>query len=234
MGRLDDRAPWKRETLSNWLTHVHGDSLERIRPDPCRDHLRARAMDEKGEVTRLLAAICNGERGAWDELFPLVYERLRAIAHRQLRGEREGHTLATTDLVHEAYLSLVGSEGVGWTDRAHFLAIAARAMRRILISYARARASQKRGGRRDLVSLDVDVLPAAMPDEQMLDLDEALRRLEERNERYGRVVECRFFAGMSVEETATALGISPATVKRDWMVARAWLHRELSDAPKAT
>lgn len=231
---MGDLAPWKREILPNWLTRIHGDSLERIRPDLRRDHLGVRAMHDKGEVTRLLAAISSGERGAWDELFPLVYERLRAIAHRQLRGEREGHTFATTDLVHEAYLSLVGSEGVGWTDRAHFLAIAARAMRRILISYARARASQKRGGRRDLASLDVDALPAAMPDEQILELDEALHRLEERNERYGRVVECRFFAGMSVDETATVLGISPATVKRDWMIARAWLHRELSDAPKTT
>ena len=190
-------------------------------------------MDEKGEVTRLLAAISGGERGAWEELFPLVYERLRAIAHRQLRGEREGHTLATTDLVHEAYFSLVGNAGVGWTDRAHFLAIAARAMRRVLIGHARARATQKRGGRPDLASLDVDALPANMPDEQILDLDEALHRLEARNERYGRIVECRFFAGMSVEETAAALGISPATVKRDWMVARAWLHRELSDEFKA-
>jgi RNA polymerase sigma factor (TIGR02999 family) len=190
-------------------------------------------MDEMGDVTRLLGAISGGDQAAWDELFPLVYERLRAIAHRQLRGEREGHTLATTDLVHEAYLSLVGIDGVNWTDRTHFLAIAARAMRRVLISYARARGSEKRGGRREAASFDVDALPAEMPDEQILALDEALHRLESRNERYGRIVECRFFAGMSIEETATALGISSATVKRDWIVARAWLHRELSDESEA-
>jgi RNA polymerase sigma factor (TIGR02999 family) len=189
-------------------------------------------MDETGDVTRLLAAIAGGDRGAWDELLPLVYERLRAIARRQLRGERGGHTLATTDLVHEAYLSLVRIEGVAWADRAHFLGVAARAMRRVLIGYARARTTQKRGGRRDRVTLDLDALPARIPDEQILALDEALRRLEERNERYGRIVECRFFAGMSIEETATALSVSPSTVKRDWLVARAWLHRELSDEPK--
>jgi RNA polymerase sigma-70 factor, ECF subfamily len=189
-------------------------------------------VDEKEDVTRLLAAIAGGDRAAWDELFPLVYERLRGIARRQLRGEREGHTLATTDLVHEAYFTLVGMDGVRWVDRAHFLGVAARAMRRVLIDYARARATQKRGGRRDRARLELDALPARVPDEQILALDEALRRLEERNERYGRIVECRFFAGMSIEETAEVLGVSRTTVKRDWMVARAWLHRELSDEPK--
>jgi RNA polymerase sigma-70 factor, ECF subfamily len=189
-------------------------------------------MDETGDVTRLLAAIAGGDRAAWDELLPLVYDRLRAIARRQLRGERAGHTLATTDLVHEAYLTLVRTEGGRWADRAHFLGVAGRAMRRVLIDHARARATQKRGGRPDRAALDLDALPAYIPDEQILALDEALRRLEERNERYGRIVECRFFAGMSIEETATALNISPSTVKRDWLVARAWLHRELSDEPK--
>ena len=189
-------------------------------------------MDEKDEVTRLLTAIAGGDRAAWDELLPLVYERLRAIARRQLRGEREGHTLATTDLVHEAYFALVGMDGARWPDRAHFLGVAARAMRRVLIDHARARATQKRGGGLDRAALDLDALPARVPDEMVLALDEALRRLEARNERYGRIVECRYFAGMSIEETATVLGISPTTVKRDWMVARAWLHRELSDEPR--
>lgn len=193
--------------------------------------IRDPAIDENGDVTRLLAAIAGGDQAAWDELFPLVYERLRAIAHRQLRGEREGHTLTTTDLVHEAYFSLVGIERMSWSDRAHFLAVAARAMRRVLINYARARGTQKRGGLRDQASVDLDALPANMPSDQILGLDEALGRLEQRNERYGRIVECRFFGGMSVEETATALSVSPSTVKRDWMVARAWLHRELSDEP---
>ena len=191
-------------------------------------------MDETTEdVTRLLAAIAGGDRGAWDELFPLVYERLRAIASRQLRGEREGHTFATTDLVHESYFALVGMDGVGWESRAHFLAVAARAMRRVLIDHARARGAAKRGGGRDPAALDIDALPARMPDERVLALDEALRRLEARDERYGRIVECRFFAGMSIEETAAVLGVSPATVKRDWMVARAWLHRELSEGTGA-
>jgi RNA polymerase sigma-70 factor, ECF subfamily len=192
-------------------------------------------MDEKGDVTRLLAALADGDGAAWDALFPLIYQRLHGIARRQLQRERDGHTLATTDLVHEAYFSLIGIESVTWANRAHFLAVAARAMRRVLISHARARASQKRGGeQRDQVPLDVDALPARVPDEQVLALDEALRRLEARNERYGRVVECRFFAGMSVEETATALDISPATVKRDWTLARAWLHKELRDEPHAS
>lgn len=188
-------------------------------------------MDEKGDVTRLLAAISGGDVAAWDALFPLVYDRLQVIAHRQLRGEQTGHTFATSDLVHEAYFSLVGIETVSWTDRIHFMAIAARAMRRVLIDHARARGAQKRGGRREQAALDVDALAADVPDEQLLDLDEALHRLEERNERYGRIVECRFFAGMSIEDTAKVLGVSPTTVKRDWLVARAWLHKELSDEP---
>jgi RNA polymerase sigma-70 factor, ECF subfamily len=191
------------------------------------------AVKEHGEVTRLLAAISAGDHDAWDALFPLVYERLRLIAHRQLRNERTGHTLATSDLVHEAYFALVGIEAVSWTDRVHFLAIAARAMRRVLIDYARARGTAKRGGWHQQASLDVDALAADVPDERLLFLDDALRRLEARNERYGRIVECRFFAGMSIEETARALDISPATVKRDWLVARAWLNRELSDEPNA-
>ena len=185
-------------------------------------------IDETGDVTRLLAALGSGDSAAFDQLFPLVYEELRRIAHRQLRGERTGHTLGTTDLVHEAYFALVGINQIGWSGRAHFLAVAARAMRRILINYATARNAQKRGGgAREQTTLDVDGLPAVMADEQILALDDALKRLEVRNDRYGRVVECRFFAGMSIEETAEALRISPATVKRDWLLARAWLQREL-------
>jgi RNA polymerase sigma factor (TIGR02999 family) len=190
---------------------------------------RGRVMGEKEAVTRLLAAMGQGDRAAFDELFPLIYEELRGIAHRQLRGERADHTLATTDLVHEAYFSLVGINQVSWSDRAHFLAVAARAMRRVLINYAVARKAQKRGGPlRAQTTLDAEALPATMPDDDILALDDALRRLEARNERCGRVVECRFFAGMSIDETAAALAVSPATVKRDWTLARAWLHRELS------
>ena len=190
---------------------------------------RVRAMEQKGDVTRLLAAMAAGDRTAFDDLLPLVYDELREIAHRHLRGERVGQTLATTDLVHEAYFSLVGIDRVNWSDRAHFLAVAARAMRRVLINRAEARGAQKRGGDRQQAALDVDALPAELPDDQLLALDEALRLLEARNERYGRIVECRFFAGMSIEETASVLSISSATVKRDWVLARAWLHRELAD-----
>ena len=193
----------------------------------------ASAVDKPGDVTRLLSAIAGGDRDAWNALFPLVYDRLRDIAHRQLRAEREGHSFATTDLVHEAYFGLVGIERVSWLDRAHFMAVAARAMRRVLIDHARARATLKRGQQPGQAALDPDALPAHASDEQVLALEDALRALEERNERYGRIVECRFFAGMNVEETAAALGVSPATVKRDWSVARAWLHRELRDDAQA-
>ena len=185
-------------------------------------------MDENGEVTRLLAAMTAGDRTAFHELLPMVYDELRDIAHRHLRGERAGQTLTTTDLVHEAYFALVGIDRISWSDRAHFLAVAARAMRRVLINRAVARGAEKRGGGRQPTTLDDAALPAATPDEQILALDEALRGLEARHERYGQVVECRFFAGMSIEETAAALGVSQATVKRDWVLARAWLHRELS------
>ena len=144
-------------------------------------------MNDTGEVTRLLSAMAVGDRSAFDRLLPLVYDELRAIAHRQIRGERTGQTLATTDLVHEAYFSLVGIDRVSWSNRAHFLAVAARAMRRVLINRAVARGAQKRGGRRQ-ADLDVDSFSAELPDEQILALDEALRLLEARNERYGRVV----------------------------------------------
>jgi len=194
---------------------------------------RGSPMNQTGDVTRLLAAISGGDQAAWDALFPLVYERLQAIARRQLRGERTGHTLATGDLIHEAYFSLVGIESIGWTDRVHFMAMAARAMRRVLIDHARARATQKRGAGREQVKLNVDALADDVPDDRLLSLDEALDRLEAWNERYARIVECRFFAGMSIEDTAKALDISPATVKRGWLVARARLHNELSDEPDA-
>jgi RNA polymerase sigma factor (TIGR02999 family) len=185
-------------------------------------------MGEDGEVTRLLVALADGDREALDRLLPLVYDELHRIAHRQMRGERSDHTLATTDLVHEAYLKLVGLDGVAWQGRVHFLATAAQAMRRILVNYAVSRTAQKRGGARRKISLDVVELPVDQPGEELHALDEALRRLDAVNERHARIVECRFFAGMSIEETAELLGRSPATVKRDWVMARAWLHRELA------
>ncbi|HET7599041.1 MAG TPA: sigma-70 family RNA polymerase sigma factor [Gemmatimonadales bacterium] len=188
-------------------------------------------MNDPGEVTRLLTALSEGDRSALDRLAPIVYARLRRMAHRQLDGERTGITLATTDLVHEAYLKLVRLDRLRWRDRAHFFAVAAGAMRRILVDHAAQRNAQKRGGGRHTLPLDDNLaaLPvAAARPEEVLALDEALARLAEVSPRQSQVVECRYFAGMSIEETAEALRVAPATVKRDWTVARAWLHRELS------
>jgi RNA polymerase sigma-70 factor, ECF subfamily len=165
-----------------------------------------------------------------DDLFTLVYAELRRIAGRQLRAERAGHTLCTTALVNEAWVELTKLDRIRWQSRAHFLALAAQAMRRVLIDYAMARRAQKRGGGRALESLEDDAL-AVVQDraDEFIELDEALQRLMSLNERHARIVECRFYGGMSVEETADALGVSPATVKRDWMLARAWLNRELAN-----
>ena len=163
-----------------------------------------------------------------EDLFPLVYDELRRIAARAMRGERSDHTLCTTALVHEAWLELSKLTRIQWQNRSHFLAIAAQAMRRVLIDYAVARRRQKRGGGQTVESLDEDAVAVVVEHaDDILALDEALQRLTAMNDRHARIVECRFFGGMSVEETAEALGISPATVKRDWVLARAWLNREL-------
>jgi RNA polymerase sigma factor (TIGR02999 family) len=187
-------------------------------------------MGETSEITQLLRDLSRGRRGALERLVPIVYDQLRRIAHGQLQGERPGHTLNTTALVHEAYLRLIDIHSVQWRDRAHFFALSARLMRRILIEYARARAREKRGG--GAVPVPLSAVPATSVQnmDDLLALDEALRRLEERSERQCRVVECRCFAGLTVEETATALGTSLATVKRDWAFSRAWLNRELASS----
>ena len=163
-----------------------------------------------------------------DELFNVVYAELRRIAARQLRGERAGHTLCTTALVNEAWLELAKLDRMRWQSRAHFLALAAQAMRRVLIDYAVARRRQKRGSGRPIEPLEDEALAVAMErGEDLIQLDEALELLTGINERHARIVECRFYGGMNVDEIAEALGISPATVKRDWALARAWLNREL-------
>jgi RNA polymerase sigma-70 factor, ECF subfamily len=163
-----------------------------------------------------------------DELFTLVYAELRRIAARQLRAERSGHTFCTTALVHEAWLELAKLDRIRWQSRSHFLALAAQAMRRVLIDYAVARGRKKRGGGRALVPLEGDALAVvAERAEDLLVLDEALERLAAINERQAKIVECRFYGGMNLEETAEALNLSPATIKRDWTLARAWLNREL-------
>jgi RNA polymerase sigma-70 factor, ECF subfamily len=160
------------------------------------------------------------------EIFPLVYDVLRRMARRRLAGERTGHSFSPTDLVHEAYLKLVRLDRIEWQGRAHFLAMAARAMRNILVDYALKRKAGKRGGGQVHGPLEETVAIAEAPGD-LLALHEAMSRLEAIDPRQGRVVECRFFAGMSIEETAEALEVSPASVKRDWALARAWLNREL-------
>lgn len=185
------------------------------------------------EVTRLLEAAGDGERQAMNRLFPLVYGELQRIAHRQLSMESPGHTLETAALVNEAYIRMVGLERMEWRGRSHFFAVAAGAMRRILIDHATSRRALKRGGDMARVALDDVDLPAnhGLDDDslaELLALDQALDRLRELDERQARVVEARFFAGMSIEEVAEALAVSPMTVKRDWTAARAWLNRELS------
>jgi RNA polymerase sigma factor (TIGR02999 family) len=190
-------------------------------------------------VTRLLDRMQVGDRSALDRLYPLVYQELRAVARAQRRRWRGDETLGTTALIHEVYLKLVGQEHVEARSRAHFLAIAGRAMRHVLSNYARARRTRKRGGDQQHIALEaLDVLPGAgaLSDDQVdavAALETALSRLELENERLSRVVECRFFGGMSIADTAVVLGTSPATVKRDWLLARAWLQRALQDAHSA-
>lgn len=179
------------------------------------------------DITHLLEAYAGGDQEALNELMPLIYNELRRIAHGRLRGERADHTLNTTALVHEAYLKLADVHRMNWQNRSHFFAIASQAMRNVLVNYARQRKAQKRGGGRRPVPLDEEHLGAGSRVEDLLTLDEALRRLETLDARQARVVECRFFGNMSIDETAHALGISPATVSRDWSLARAWLSRIL-------
>jgi RNA polymerase sigma factor (TIGR02999 family) len=164
-----------------------------------------------------------------EHMFVVVYNELRQLAARKLRGERDDHTLSTTALVHEAWLELNKLNRIQWQNRGHFLAVAAQAMRRILIDYAVARRRQKRGGGQVVVSLDDGDALAIADDraDELVELEEALERLQVINERQAKVVECRFYGGMSVEETAGALNVSPATVKREWAIARAWLNREM-------
>jgi RNA polymerase sigma factor (TIGR02999 family) len=174
-----------------------------------------------------LAIANDGDPEAMRGVLALLYDRLRLIAHRQLRHEAEGHTLETDGLVHEAYLRMLGVEHVQWRDRQHFLATAARMMRRVLIDYADQRKAQKRGGGEVPVVLDEALLAVEENVDELRALDAALERLAAVNARQAQVIECRFFGGLSIDETAAALGIAPATVKRDWIAARAWLNREL-------
>ncbi len=186
---------------------------------------------DPGEVTGLLAAWNEGDPAAVERLMPLVYAELHRIAERQFRRERAGHTLQPTAVVHEAYFRLVDQTRVTWKNRGHFFAIAAQAMRRILIDHARAREADKRGGREDRVALDVGIAsPEPFDDVDLLALDEALGRLKALDDGQARIVELRFFGGLSIEETAEAMETSPSSVKREFRSARAWLFRELGRA----
>ena len=184
-------------------------------------------MREQKSIERIIPAMAREGAVTVDQMVPLIYDELRRIAHHRLRAEQTGHTLDTTGLVHEAYLRLVGGQPLEFEGRAHLLAIAAQAMRHVLIDSALGRKTQKRGGGSVPLSLDAAPIIAETRSEDLLALDEALRRLAAIDERQARVVECRYFGGMNIEETAAALGTSPATVKRDWTLARAWLNREL-------
>ena len=180
-----------------------------------------------GDVSRLLAEYRDGDRGALDRLLPLVYSELRRIAARSLRAERRDHTLQPTALVNEAYVRLVDWKDVRWQNRAHFFAMAARLMRRILVDEARARGYQKRGGGAPMLSLDEALIVPAAPGKDLVALDDALTALAEVDGRKSQVVEMRFFGGLSLDETAEALQVSRDTVKRDWKMAKLWLLREI-------
>jgi len=179
-------------------------------------------------ITQALIDLSQGEAAAHDRLFPLVYDALRSMARRELRRERPDHTLSATALIHEAYLKLIQLDRIDWKGRAHFFGVCAPMMRQVLISHARGRNAAKRGAGAVPAPLTDALTVAEERPEELVALDEALTRLEALSPRQARVVEARFFAGMNVEETAAALGISPATVKREWTAARAWLNRELS------
>ena len=208
------------------LVHVLGPSftMARMEQDP-------RDAESRDDITDALLALRSGGGDAADRLMTRVYGELLAIAHRQFGAERSGHTFHSTDLVHEAYFKLVDQSRASWADRGQFFAVAARVMRRILVDYARRHRALRRGGRRERVSLEDAgaVFSASRPADELLSLDDALDRLEAIDARLSRVVECRFFAGLTEAETAEALGVNARTVTRDWVKARAWLYRELSD-----
>jgi RNA polymerase sigma-70 factor (ECF subfamily) len=184
-------------------------------------------------TTRLLAQLEGGDSTAAAKLLPLVYDQLRAVARSYFRRQPADHTLQPTALVHEAYLRLVNRKEEKWSSRAHFFAVASRAMRQILINHAERRAAAKRGGERQKLTLIEGLTPARQDDVDLLVLDEALTRLSMLSERMGRVVELRFFGGLTVEEVAHVLSVSGRTVEGDWQTARAWLARELSEADSA-
>lgn len=184
--------------------------------------------DNAGDITELLGQVSGGDKAAADQLLPRVYAQLRAVAQQRMAGERKDHTLQATALVHEAYLKLVGTRKIPWANQAHFYAAAAEAMRRILLDHAKSKGRKKRGGERNRVPLGVIDLADVGNSEEIVALDEAIYRLEQQEPEAAKVVRLRFYAGLSVDDAAAALELSPRTVDRRWQLARAWLFRELS------
>ena len=181
------------------------------------------------DVTTLLNRFADGDQEAAAQLIPLIYAELHRLAIRRLRRERPGHTLQATALVHEVYLKLAGQPNARWKNRTQFFAVASQLMRRILVDYARAQRRIRRGGRREKVSLDEVLLVAPDRSDELLAIHESLSRLEEMDSRQGRIVELRYFGGLTVDETAEVLGVSPKTVMREWNMAKAWLYGELKE-----
>lgn len=183
---------------------------------------------EKKEVTQLLSRLKAGENGAYDELYPLIYGELRKLAFGHMKHQPSDHTLSKTELVHEAYIKMIDQSKINFSDKSHFLAIASKCMRQILIDHARKKNAQKRGGDKDDVTYIDEIFSRQKEKAQeLIDIDAALNELEKLNERLSKVVEMRFFGEMTIEDTAEALGVSKSTVKRDWMKARGWLYKEL-------
>lgn len=182
---------------------------------------------ENQDITLLLNKLQDEDSNLVEEIYPLVYEHLRNEAHLQLRRERSGHTLETTALVHEAYLKMVDQEKANFNNRTHFLAVAALAMRRILVSYARKKNAQKRGGKEQAITFEDGMAPYEAPISELLDLDELLEKLEQMNERQAKIVQYRFFGGLTYKEIANVVGGTEHSVRYDWRVARAWLKKEM-------
>jgi RNA polymerase sigma factor (TIGR02999 family) len=183
----------------------------------------------RNEITLLLSKLQKGDRQVVDKLMPLVYSELRRLASKYLSREYEKRTIQTTELVHEAYIKLIGNVNISWQNRAHFFGIAANSMRQILVDYARKRLAEKRGGSFTRVSLFEGILVFDETDEKIIALDEALAKLSEIDSRLSRIVELRFFTGLTIEETAEVMQISSSTVKREWNIAKAWLYREIEN-----
>ncbi|HEU4334434.1 MAG TPA: sigma-70 family RNA polymerase sigma factor [Candidatus Eisenbacteria bacterium] len=214
--------PGTRNCRGNPLTHILSGPMDTPASTP--------GTPPPSDVTQTFLRWRQGDADALNALLPLVYDEMRRLAAGYLSHERSGHTLQPTALAHEAYLRLLDQRSVSWQNRAHFMGLAAQAMRRILTDHARRRIALKRGGdavRVELTEVEDSVAAAAPQEAAAIDLDEALDRLARLDERQSRVVELRYYGGLSIEETAEVLAVSPATVRRDWTVARAWLHREL-------